>query len=260
MKISIALGMWLICAEGLAGSAHAYCRRSSCDSKPARVCVPATPEDCGTPARWADKLIAYDVAATAPGTIDYAAAIQRGFAAWTAADCGDGRHPSLAIVPHVVPTPDTTPARGRVLVGDQPADPRQGTLALTTLRFSQRNGAMISARTTFFNTQLEGHGEGAFVDSLALHEAGHFLGLAHSDDAASVMSAEVHDGAQQRQALAADDVAAVCAAFPPVGGPGADRSPMVIGGLVAGLVAAIGGAGLWWLKRRPSKLARRGRR
>lgn len=247
--------MWLISAEWFIGDAHAYCRHSVCETKAAKVCVPATPSDCGVPARWSENPISYDVAATPPGAVDYAAAIARGFDQWSKVDCGDGRHPGVAIVPRVVATPETTPSRGHVIVGDQPDDPRAGKLALTTLRFSPKSGVVISARTTFYATLLKG----ALVDSVALHEAGHFLGLAHSNDASSVMAPEVHDGEQARTALAADDIAAVCALFPPVGGPVKPAgSPAIVAILIAAGVLAIGGAGLWWLRRRrpPAKMRR----
>jgi hypothetical protein len=50
--------------------------------------------------------------------------------------------------------------------------------------------------------------------SIMLHEAGHFLGLDHSRFEGSVMQAELGPG-EVRAVLSADDVAAVCAAYPP---------------------------------------------
>ena len=53
------------------------------------------------------------------------------------------------------------------------------------------------------------------LQSILTHEAGHFLGLAHSPDAEATMAAQYYEGTTTFRSLAADDVAAVCAAYPP---------------------------------------------
>jgi hypothetical protein len=52
------------------------------------------------------------------------------------------------------------------------------------------------------------------LQSILVHEAGHFLGLDHSREEGSVMQAELSVG-EVRAALSADDEAAICAVYPP---------------------------------------------
>lgn len=51
--------------------------------------------------------------------------------------------------------------------------------------------------------------------STLVHETGHFLGISHSDSAASVMHPEPTLGSLEHRQLDADDAAAICEAYPP---------------------------------------------
>src|SRR5262249_15492160 len=51
--------------------------------------------------------------------------------------------------------------------------------------------------------------------SVLTHEAGHFLGLAHSADADATMFSEYKMGSTGLRDLSPDDVKAICAAYPP---------------------------------------------
>ena len=53
------------------------------------------------------------------------------------------------------------------------------------------------------------------LDSLLTHEAGHLLGLAHSRDVAATMIAGYTAGSTSLRSLAPDDVAGLCAIYPP---------------------------------------------
>ncbi len=52
------------------------------------------------------------------------------------------------------------------------------------------------------------------LQSVFTHEAGHFLGLAHSPDSSATMFAVYTPGSTAFRSLAADDVAGVCAVYP----------------------------------------------
>lgn len=94
------------------------------------------------------------------------------------------------------------------------------TLSLATLTFDANTGEI-------FDADLEVNGEVGWVsssdgkiadnafdlDSAMLHEAGHFLGIAHASDANAVMFASYTPG-EARTALTADDKNAICTAYP----------------------------------------------
>jgi Matrixin len=71
---------------------------------------------------------------------------------------------------------------------------------------------------------------GTSISYTLTHELGHFLGLAHSDVQGALMLANYQTLSRGADLLSADDVAAICAAFPPgppltcpdVGGPAYD--------------------------------------
>jgi hypothetical protein len=94
-------------------------------------------------------------------------------------------------------------------------------IGLTTTRFDTKTGDLWDA-----DIELNGVGanltigdpiKGDDLLSVLTHEAGHFLGLSHSTDPIATMRAVYdpsHDGADFRS-LAADDIAGICAAYPP---------------------------------------------
>ncbi len=53
------------------------------------------------------------------------------------------------------------------------------------------------------------------LDSLVTHEAGHLLGLAHTPDASATMFAGYRRGTIDLRSLEADDIAGLCAIYPP---------------------------------------------
>jgi len=98
------------------------------------------------------------------------------------------------------------------------------TLALTTVTYGVVTGTIYDADTeinTFGHlvTTEEpppptGYPQNTYdLQSILTHEAGHFLGLAHSTDTSAVMYAYYHPGSIH---LTPDDVAGICAIYPPL--------------------------------------------
>jgi hypothetical protein len=216
----------------MATPANAYCRKAVCNGMVARRCTPAESDDCGAPLAWPEGRVGYDLEADAAGS---APVVARAFAAWAAADCGGGAHPDLRIA-------RAAAARSRVRL--DPAHAMDGRLAATDLVFDRGRGAIRRATMTFFGRELAPYG-GRPPLALALHEAGHFLGIAHSSDPLAVMAGEVDDASLARDGLTTDDVAAVCAAYPPAApAPSSPSGPCSVAGI------AIGAAALAWIARR----------
>jgi hypothetical protein len=147
------------------------------------------------------------------------------------------------------------------------------TLALTVVTYGVHSGTIYDADTEINTYQHmvtteeppppSGYPANTYdLQSILTHEAGHFLGLAHSTDTSAVMYAYYHPGSVN---LTSDDVAGICTIYPPLppAGGSCAFAPARRGGsapLVALLMAAVG----WCRTRRalsaaaPSGRARRG--
>jgi len=114
------------------------------------------------------------------------------------------------------------------------------TVALTTVSFNRDTGEILDADIELNTadhkiTVTETPGTGVFdLESVLTHEGGHFIGLAHSPDATSVMYFQDEGGSAKHRALAADDASAVCTVYPPAGPRPVDTSVSASGFAAAG--------------------------
>src|SRR5258706_8434748 len=146
-------------------------------------------------------------------------ALASAFGAWHSVACGGGGHPSIT------PIDEGPVACGDV--GSKPNNANQNvivfrdsvwphsdpnnTLALTTVTFNKVTGEIFDADMEINSTaqnKLVVSGpvpSGSFdFESIVTHEAGHFLGLAHSTQASAIMFAHYKAGTPQ---LTSDDIA-----------------------------------------------------
>jgi hypothetical protein len=173
------------------------------------------------------------------------ALMRRAFAEWRAVDCGGGQPPRLEVA-------ESAAASSAIRFTDERPVPDSGLLALTTLRFKRERAEIARGRIDFHWSQLAPQGFGPALDSIALHEAGHFLGLAHSDTPGAVMFGEVGDGGRHAGELGADDVAAICAAYPPAPPAQAAGMPRWASVFIVAVIAAMM-AVAWRAGRQPAK-------
>jgi hypothetical protein len=180
---------------------------------------------------WTNTCVGYSLnrAASSKVTLDQASKIVAdAFAAWSAAGCAPSGTPSInaadegpvdcANVEYNMYGPNQN-----VIVfrddGWPYADPNN-TLGLTTVTFDTRTGEIYDADMELNSTVgLVADGgpvpAGSYdLRNIITHEAGHFLGLAHSGDASAVMFASYHADATM---LTPDDVSGICAIYAPDG-------------------------------------------
>jgi MYXO-CTERM domain-containing protein len=228
----------LALAAGLAAlalaptAAHAYCRTASCAAKTAawQVCEPATSDDCGTALFWPKQCIGFTLQKDASSQVslqDAETTFTAAFATWMNAGCADG-HPSISIE-YMGPVDCDTQeynkkkANANVIMFRDASWPYEGgsnTLALTTVTYSLESGEIYDADMELNSADIGGFTIGDDAPkfdllSIATHETGHFLGLAHSAESDATMFANYGVGTTALRDLSADDISGICAAYPP---------------------------------------------
>jgi hypothetical protein len=223
---------------GAPGTAEAYCRTSTCPSGVAgETCTPAEPSDCGVPLSWPVRCLGFSVQQAASEQVSWSVAdeiVNEAFATWLAADCGGGSGPGfrvadLGAVACAARQYNQSGGNANIVVFRDDAWPYAGqwsTLALTTVTYHLDTGVIYDAdlEVNSSNVSLTTSDTDVGFDLLSIitHETGHMLGIAHSREPDSTMGRQYLPGDLSLRDLAPDDVAAICAVYPPVaaGAPG----------------------------------------
>ncbi|MBK7581978.1 MAG: matrixin family metalloprotease [Myxococcales bacterium] len=217
----------------LAAPAAAFCRTTTCGPG---ECVPA-PEcayclEGGLPLYWPGGCTSFSTALAGSPLRQITAGttgqiVSDSLAQWIGVDCGGGATPSLAIFRTGDVTcdaqeynQDSPNANIWMYRDDQwPYAGSGSTLALTTVTFNVKTGAIYDADVEINSIDSElTVGDGnvqADLISIVTHESGHFLGLSHSCDNNATMFASYKYGDIGLRSLEADDVAGICAIYPP---------------------------------------------
>lgn len=216
----------------------AYCRTTTCDPRQ-EACGP--PQGCptrGIPLFWPNACVSFSVQKHGSRLRDLAYepvrdTIQDGFRAWINADCGGGTRPSIKIsnfnAEDGVSCSRQEYNQGRdsgnanIWMFRDDAWPYANsneTLALTTITFNVENGEIYDADVEINsydeNKNLSiGDGRiGSDLLSIVTHEAGHFLGLAHSEEKEATMFPQYMPGQTKLRTLDPDDVQGICDIYP----------------------------------------------
>jgi hypothetical protein len=191
----------------------------------------------GTSLAWPQMPVTYQIEAEASAQVSLALAtpiFDRSFAKWAAAECtgADASQPPALSFQDLGPTDagyascDAGPcgftaqtAPHVVIFRDDawPYNDPSNTLALTTVTFGEDTGHIYAA-----DMEINSHEHtistavpppmGAYsLEAIATHEAGHFIGMAHSQIDTAVMFARYQPDAVT---LTQDDVDGVCAIYP----------------------------------------------
>ncbi len=225
------------------GNAGAFCRTTTspipADYDPTvRGCWPQ-----GSPIAWLwDQRVPYVLDASASRQIslaDATNAADQAFARWTNARCEGGSAnvtafddgpvsaADVAAQCGSVPCDPTSPSAYHLIVFRDDGwayDDPTSTLALTTVTYGVDSAVLFDAEIEINShdhtlTTQQPTPPGAFdLQTILTHEAGHFLGLAHATNDSAVMYAYY---GQDSRDLTADDIAGLCAAYPPQPGVGA---------------------------------------
>ncbi|MEZ4299337.1 MAG: matrixin family metalloprotease [Polyangiaceae bacterium] len=210
--------------------ARAFCRSSTCEPDAfegiqGAVCDPPTETDCGVPLVWDRDCIGFTVQEDGSDEIPLKTAralLAQSFATWENADCG-ASGPGIHIVDmgtvecdRVEYEPSTGNANILIFRDGDWLENGYDKLALTTVNYDKQTGEIFNAdievNTADYDfIQGESGGDYDLVGVLT-HEAGHFLGFAHSSDGQATMFDTYHEGMPD---LADDDLIGICATYPP---------------------------------------------
>ncbi|MGO9834920.1 MAG: matrixin family metalloprotease [Polyangiaceae bacterium] len=226
----------LVCGLGAllwAGSADAYCRAVT--ASPPAGYNPAT-QGCfdGEPDGgavfslfWRNQCTSYSLQNPATRQLaqsDVTRIAAQAFAAWSGASCPGGM-PSITAVAYPTVQCDQVPSQEHnnvIIFRDDvwPYDDAANAIGFTTLTVDLTDGEIVGAdiEINSANYQIVAQGpamNGAYdLPSILTHEAGHFLGLAHSADKSAVMYAFYQPGSDT---LTPDDISGICSTYTPEG-------------------------------------------
>jgi hypothetical protein len=239
-------------AAVLAGrDAMAFCRTMTCPLPPdfspsAQSCIPQDfdsycasldPPAKTLPVWWRNACVGYDVQQNASQQVPYAMAAQiaaQSFAKWTSLSCpdpGGGSYRLSIDVRDLGPVAcdlvqyNSDQGNQHVIIFHDdvwPHNDANNTLGLTTVTFDPDTGEIYDADMEINATVPLAISDpvppdGYDLQSIITHEAGHFLGMAHSGDDRATMYASYAPGTTFKRTLTEDDVSGICSIYLPGG-------------------------------------------
>lgn len=181
----------------------------------------------GIPIAWRGRCVSYSIQHDVPPNIGYQAAkaaIDTSFRTWQDVVCpGTSLAPSISAVgegfsPVTCAHVEYNRAQSNaniIVFRDESLTDEKGNhpLALTTVTFNVRTGDIYDADMEIDSALVSSGTSGPYdLQAVVTHEAGHFMGLAHSMEPGATM-VEFYD--PHMRGLGPDDIAGICTAYPP---------------------------------------------
>lgn len=216
-------------------NADAFCRKTTCSGSKCKKDEQGCSVD-GAKVQWKTKCVSYSFNEKGSRILDPSrsrVAVEKAFEAWSLVDCGGGKIASMTFneiedVSCDKAQYNSSGPNVHVVVfrddGWTYKDDGQGiqdTLAKTTVTFSPDSGEVfdadmeVNAAFNDFTTTVDDKGAIYDLQAIVTHEVGHFIGIDHSDKGGAVMYPTYDRGSIAQRTLTDDDIAAVCAAYPP---------------------------------------------
>ncbi len=229
-----------------AGDADAFCRSTTCraDATKGKECPP---DDEGCPGSgqklfWSTSCVSYAVNRLGTESLDpedTRAIIRKTFQSWSDVPCKDGGVASMTFQERDPVSCKKSeynkagPNLNVILFQDSDWKYRgiDGTLAKTSVTFNEETGEIydadieVNAANNDVTITDDPRKVSYDLQSILTHEVGHFIGIAHSKNSDAVMFESYTPGSTSLRALTEDDVAAVCAAYPPDNGVACNTEP-----------------------------------
>jgi hypothetical protein len=225
---SAMMGLYLVSS---ARSASAFCRSRTCgkDCTYDRNQCPIE----GEPLIWPGSCLSYTVQRDGSTSISHAelsAAADAAFRTWQNARCFSIAAPPSIAVQNLfgITSCDRVEFNSRqananiIVIRDDWEDRPGNALGLTTVSMNSQTGAIYDADMEINGTQPLSVGALSVnrydLESIITHEAGHFLGIAHSDvecPHGATMCPSAIPGVDDFRTLHDDDIAAICTIYPP---------------------------------------------
>lgn len=217
--------------------ARAFCRTTTEKSPPDYDAVGAGCWERGVPLFWRNACLGYSMQRGASRKISYedaANALSTAFTRWTGATCptdGSGRSRTSIDVRDLGPAEcgnveykSGVANQNVILFRDETWKYGKTVLGLTTVVYNPTTGEIYGADMEINTLDMEPLAVRDPVApdaydflSVVTHEAGHFLGIAHSDVPGSTMYARYDQGQTSMRNLAPDDISAICTVYRPDG-------------------------------------------
>ncbi len=222
--------------------AAAYCFSTACRDGSSESCDGAELDPGCFPLRWKAGCVGFSIQRDGVNVISTAeldAITRTAFSAWASLDCGGGDGPGFVVQDlgevtcnRVEYNSDAGNANV-IMVRETswPHPPSAGhDIALTTTTFDPDTGELLDADMEINAAEFHLTTNDTEVDydlqSVLTHEAGHFLGLAHSMDPSATMRPVYESGNLELRQPILDDTTGICTVYPPSAKVDASCNPL----------------------------------